>query len=202
MANIGQRIGLNRRAALRTMTAGISAAASALWVAELTLLAEEQAAHAHLLALTPQGGAWTPTVLSAEQLATVGTLAELIIPTTDTPGARAALVDRYIDGVLRTAAANTRARFMDGLVWLDTRSHELFTASFRDATAPQQLELLTRLASTPSPEADTGVQFFTAMKAMTITGYYTTEIGLRQELGDSAVLMLPSYPGCTHPEHQ
>jgi hypothetical protein len=37
---------------------------------------------------------------------------------------------------------------------------------------------------------------------MTITGYYTTEIGLRQELGDSGVLMLPSYPGCTHPEHQ
>jgi hypothetical protein len=141
-------------------------------------------------------------VLSPEQLATVGTLVELIIPTTDTPGARAALVDRYIDGVLRTANPDTRTRFLEGLAWMDTRSTALFNTRFDAATPTQQTGLLTRLAAVPSSEAETGVQFFTALKSMTITGYYTTEIGLRQELGDSGVLMLPSYPGCTHPEHQ
>lgn len=194
--------GLNRRAALRTMAAGVGAAASALWVSELAVLAEEQAIHAHLLAAAPQGGTWTPAVLSPQQFETVGTLVELIIPTTDTPGARAALVDRYVDGVLRTAAPSTRTRFLEGLSWIDSRSKVLFTQPFVGATSAQQTDLLMRLAATPSSEAEAGVQFFTAIKSMTITGYYTTEIGLRQELGDSGVLMLPSYPGCTHPEHQ
>jgi hypothetical protein len=73
MASQKERTGVNRRAALRTMAAGVGAAASALWVAELAVLAEEQAVHAHLLAATPQGGSWTPAVLSPQQLETVGT---------------------------------------------------------------------------------------------------------------------------------
>lgn len=194
--------GVNRRTALRTMAAGMGAAASALWVSELALLAEEQALHAHVLAATPQGAAWTPAVLTPQQFQTVGTLVELIIPTTDTPGAKAALVDRYIDGVLRSASTTTRTRFLDGLAWVDARSQALFNAPFTGATPTQQTSLLTRLSAEPSTEVDAGTQFFEAIKAMTITGYYTTEIGLRQELGDPGVLVLPSYPGCQHPEHQ
>lgn len=202
MASPIEQGGVNRRAALRTMAAGVGAAASALWVSELALLAEEQAVHAHLLAATPQGATWTPAVLTPQQLETVGTIVELIIPTTDTPGAKAALVDRYIDGVLRTANTTTRTRFLDGLVWIDTRSQALFNAPFTGATAAQQTDLLTRLAAESSAEAEAGTQFFAAIKSMTITGYYTTEIGLRQELGDPGVLVLPAYPGCQHPEHQ
>lgn len=193
--------GINRRAALRSMVAGVGAAASALWVSELAVLAEEQAPHAHLLAVTPQNGTWAPKVLSSDQFDTVGVLVELIIPTTETPGAKAALVDRYIDGVLGTATERTRARFLDGLAWLDTRARQLFGSPFRTATAAQQTDLLTRLAAEPSAEAEAGVQFFAAIKSMTITGYYTTEIGLRQELEVPGTLMLPAYPGCQHPEH-
>lgn len=193
--------GINRRAALRSMVAGVGAAASALWVSELAVLAEEQAPHAHLLAVTPQNGTWAPKVLSSDQFDTVGVLVELIIPTTETPGAKAALVDRYIDGVLGTATERTRARFLDGLAWLDTRARQLFGSPFRTATGAQQTDLLTRLAAEPSAEAEAGVQFFAAIKSMTITGYYTTEIGLRQELEVPGTLMLPAYPGCQHPEH-
>lgn len=193
---------LDRRTALRAMAAGAGAAASALWVGELALLASERAAHAHLLAMTPQGGTWTPAILSPRQFETVGTLVELIIPTTDTPGAKTALVDRYVDGVLSTAPAATRQRFLDGLAWIDTRSGTLYRAAFSSATPEQQTDLLTRLAAEPSSEEQTGVEFFTAIKSMTISGYYTTEIGLIQELGNDRALMLPSFPGCTHPEHQ
>lgn len=202
MTPLNDAHGINRRLALRTLAAGAGAAASALWVSELSLLAEQQTVHAHLLATTPQAGTWSPSTLSAQQFESVGVLVELIIPTTDTPGAKAALVDRYIDGVLGTANPATRERFVAGLDWLDTRSTTLAGTTFRSATASQQISLLTRLAAEPSAEEATGVQFFAAIKAMTITGYYTTEIGLRQELGDSPVMMLPSYPGCTHPEHQ
>ena len=44
------------------------------------------------------------------------------------------------------------------------------------------------LSAAGSQEATPGVDFFTAIKSMTITGYYTTEIGLQQELGDDGVL--------------
>ena len=201
MSTQNERAGVDRRTALRTMAAGVGAAASAWWVSELALLAETQAPHAHLLAVAPQGGTWTPSILSTRQLETVGTLVELIIPTTETPGAKTALVDRYIDGVLSTANAEVRTRFLDGLTWLDGRSQALFGAPFTGATAEQQVDLLTRLSAGASTEAPQGIDFFTAIKTMTITGYYTTEIGLRQELEDPGVLMLPSYPGCQHPEH-
>lgn len=193
--------GVNRRQALRSMAAGVGAAATALWVSDLALLAQQHGTHAHLLAVAPQGGTWAPAVLSTEQLRTVGTLVELIIPTTDTPGARAALVDRYVDGILSTASASTRNAFMTGLTWIDVRSRELYKVGFSDATVEQQTDLLTRLsAGTPTEDA-AGVQFFSAIKSMTISGYYSSEIGLKQELGNDGVLFLPSYPGCTHPEH-
>lgn len=201
MAPIRKETTVNRRQALRSMAAGVGVAASALWVTDLLLLAEQHGTHAHLLAVTPQGGVWNPAVLSAQQLQTVGTLVELIIPTTDTPGARAALVDRYVDGVLSTASPATRSRFLDGLAWLETRSRTLYKTGFTDAGGPQQIDLLTRLAADNPTEEAAGVQFFSAIKSMTISGYYSSQIGLMQELGNDGVLMLPSYPGCTHPEH-
>jgi hypothetical protein len=51
-------------------------------------------------------------------------------------------------------------------------------------------------------EAPAGVEFFLAIKSMTISGYYSTDIGLRQELRDPGVLMSAAFDGCTHPEHQ
>jgi hypothetical protein len=131
-------------------------------------------------------------------------LSELIIPETETPGARAALVDRFIDEVLKDATATDRKRFIDGLAWLDRRSRTLFARNFVSSTTAQQTELLTRLspAEGVSPEAVTGIAFFQAIKSMTITGYYTTEIGLQQELGDDGRLVLATFEGCTHPEHQ
>src|SRR5690606_12227406 len=104
--------GVDRRTALRRMA---GAAASALWVSEIVALAESEAATAHLLAATPQGGTWTPSVLSAEQFETVSQLVELIIPATETPGAKDALVDRYVDGVLESAPPNMRGEFTAGL---------------------------------------------------------------------------------------
>jgi len=35
-----------------------------------------------------------------------------------------------------------------------------------------------------------------------ITGYYTSEIGLEQELGDDGQVFLAEFPGCQHPQHK
>ena len=113
-------------------------------------------------------------------------------------------MDRYIDGVLATSALPDRTRLLDGLAWLDRRSQSLFQRDFVDATANQQTDLLTRLSAEGAArqEEAAGVELFTAMKTLTIAGYYSTEIGLRQELGDDGRMMLARFEGCTHPEHQ
>jgi len=195
---------LNRRRALgRLATGGLGVAASGLWVNALSALAREQGPHAHAAAAQAvTGGKWTPKILNPHQLATVSTLSELIIPETETPGAKAALVDRFIDEILSKAEPADRQRFQQGLSWLDSRSRTLFGKDFVSATVEQQTELLSKLAPPASREASTGVNFFTAIKSMTITGYYTTEIGLHQELGDDGVLAQATFEGCTHPEHQ
>jgi hypothetical protein len=60
---------------------------------------------------------------------------------------------------------------------------------------------LTGERTAPADDAP-GVAFFRAIKSMTIAGYYTTEIGLRQELGDDGRMALGAFEGCTHSEHQ
>jgi hypothetical protein len=199
------REGLNRREALRTLATGIGVTASVAWINNLRQLAEAHSLQARQ-GLPAQTGAapWTAEVLSPGQLATVAAAAELIIPTTETPGAKAALVDRYIDAVLAAADRPDRDRFLEGLAWLDAKSRAAVGRDFAAGTTADQISLLTPL-STGNPqgrEDAIGVEFFTAIKALTIAGYYSTEIGLRQELGDDGRLMLAVFEGCTHPEHR
>ena len=193
----------DRRDALRTLTAGaIGTAAAGTWVDVLSALAQ---IHAH----TPAGAAvrqtadWKPQVLTPQQNAAVVVLTELIIPETDTPGAKGAGVNRFIDQVLHEAGAGERERFVRGLAWMDERSRSLFGSEFATAEPAQQNELLTRLADEDSraEEDQTGVEFFRAIKSIAISGYYTTEIGLRQELGDDGRLAMTEFAGCEHPEH-
>jgi glucoside 3-dehydrogenase (cytochrome c) hitch-hiker subunit len=195
---------LNRRQALRTLATGaIGAATSSFWVESLSALARQQA-HAHAADAVIALQEWTPRVLSARQNEAVVVLTELIIPQTDTPGAKAARVNRFVDAVLNDARPADRDTFLRGLAWIDERSRALFGRDFLAATAAEQTALLTRLTNEGNPDGEDriGIEFVQAIKSMTINGYYTTEIGLRQELGDDGRLFLGQFPGCTHPEHQ
>jgi hypothetical protein len=60
-------------------------------------------------------------VLTPRQNDAVIALTELIIPATDTPGAKAALVNRFVDHVLSTADTKESSEFIRGLAWLDDR---------------------------------------------------------------------------------
>jgi hypothetical protein len=198
---------ISRRHALRGIAASAGATASGLWLDRLTLLAQNPALHTHAaIAGTVQAAAapFVPKALSPAQLETVATLAELIIPTTDTPGARAALVDRFVDNVLANATPTDKDRFLVGLAWMDTRSTALYGKAFTAVTPEQQTELLTKLAAPGghAPDDAPGAAFFTAIKGMTISGYYSTKIGLEQELGDNGQLFTAVFEGCTHKEHQ
>jgi hypothetical protein len=194
----------NRRTALRTLAAGaVGAATSSVWVESLSALASQQA-HTHAAQAAIAAPKWVPRVLNAKQNEAVIALTELLIPETDTPGAKAARVNRFIDTVLQKAPPTDRDAFLRGLAWMDERSQTLFKKDFVSASAADQTALLTTLSNDKNDAAEdrVGVQFFRAIKSMTIDGYYTSEIGLRQELGDSGELFLAQFAGCDHPEHQ
>ena len=71
--------------------------------------------------------------------------------------------------------------------------------------AEQQVSLMTPLAdpNNHNPEDQKGVEFLEPMKDWTIFAYYTSKIGLEQELEYGGDEYDTDYPGaCTHPEHQ
>jgi glucoside 3-dehydrogenase (cytochrome c) hitch-hiker subunit len=152
-------------------------------------------------ALPQEEGPWKPRFLSATELESVASLAERIIPETETPGARSALVHQYVDFVLSEGAAADRDRFRTGLAWLDRRSGTLFGKPFAGLESGQQDELLTRLSQSPSSEEPAGVAFFGEARRLSIDGYYRSEAGMTQELGFEGRTFLAEFKGCTHPEH-
>ncbi|HEY3129606.1 MAG TPA: gluconate 2-dehydrogenase subunit 3 family protein [Acidobacteriota bacterium] len=196
----------NRREAIRKLAlGGLGVASVPLWAQKLNDLALAHATrHTHQATATQAEAAWTPKFLDPHQNETVIVLSELIIPQTDTAGAKAAKVNEFIDTVLVDAEPGEQKNFARGLRWIDARSNELFGSNFIKTVPEQQTALLTILSSgqNKSLSDQVGVEFFGVIKSMTITGYYTSEVGMKEELGDDGNLFFDDYPGCTHPEHK
>ncbi|HYU29283.1 MAG TPA: gluconate 2-dehydrogenase subunit 3 family protein [Gemmatimonadales bacterium] len=124
--------------------------------------------------------------LSPHQSETVATIAELIIPKTDTPGARDAGVPAFIDVMLADwGDEEHRQTFTAGLANVDERSRALFVKDFIACSPEQQTQILTdldaELARLRDTKADTSKNFFQGMKWLTLTGYYTSEVGATTE---------------------
>lgn len=152
---------------------------------------------------TPQES-WKPLVLSSHQNETVAVISELIVPETDTPGARAAKVNEFIDFTLSREDNATREAFLRGLEWMDQKSNALYGASFIRTSTEQQIALLQRISDTTadtSSDERAGQEFFKDMKDRTIAGYYTSEIGLVQELEFQGNTFLSEFQGCQHQDH-
>jgi hypothetical protein len=132
--------------------------------------------------------------LDPHQDATVTIISELIIPQTDTPGAKAARVNEFIDLILTEwYDEEEKSIFMTGLTDVDARARELFSKDFVDCGAKSQTEILQALddelaATRAEPEPRRRRRrapernFFFMIKQLTLVGYYTSQIGFEQEL--------------------
>src|SRR5437660_10472607 len=123
---------MDRREALRVL-----GAATAVPLVSRELLALGRDAHARWRA-RPEF-----RVLDADQQALVTTLTDLIIPETDTPGAKAARVDQFIDVMLADwYDPADRQRFLDGLADVDARSTPATGQPLIASTPPQHTRAL------------------------------------------------------------
>lgn len=126
--------------------------------------------------------------LDREQAETVATIAEAIIPETDTPGARAAGVPEFIDLIVAEwYGADERERFFEGLAGVDARSRTTFGGTFTSLAEEERRAVLRGLdaevsALREAEEIDPDDHFFAQMKWLTVYGYYTSEVGVNEEL--------------------
>jgi gluconate 2-dehydrogenase gamma chain len=133
---------------------------------------------------------------------TVDVLSEIIIPADDrSPGAKAAKVADYIDFVLSESPAAAKQAWTEGLTALDDASTAQFGKPFAAATPEQQVALLTDASKNEFNATTPLERFFSEVKGRTIHGYYTSEIGIHQELKYKGNQFLPEFVGCDHPEH-
>ena len=130
--------------------------------------------------------AWTPRALTTKQVDLLGTLVDLIIPNTDTPGAKEAGVPVFIDKLLHDwVDSEDRVRFQAGLAAIDEETQRTHGVAFREAMPEQQNAILTRLdreAIQAREEDADPLPFFATLKEWTLVGYYTSEIGATREL--------------------
>ncbi|MDA0683657.1 MAG: gluconate 2-dehydrogenase subunit 3 family protein [Bacteroidetes bacterium] len=158
---------MDRRTALSRITLLFGAAASASTVSAILAGCS-----------TPSVDGFSPRVLSSSELDLLGRLSNLVIPDTDTPGALAAGVPRFIDTLLAEYLLDT-----------DAQSFKQNLATWAESTGASSLsdnELLALVTNlderTYSGSDDTQKPFWGDLKMWTVFGYYTSEIGMTQEL--------------------
>ncbi len=122
--------------------------------------------------------------LTQAEFALLDELSEMIIPADDhSPGARAAKVAEFIDARLAEAwEPKDRTDWRSGLALVDRLSQDSNKLPFMKASPEQRLTVLTRMAQNESNPQKPEEKFFKELKSRVVQAYYTTEIGIKQEL--------------------
>jgi len=142
---------------------------------------------------------WKPEFLNPQQAAIVTAVAEIIIPRTDTPGAKDVGVPAFIDGILKDVYAEAdQKRFLDGLEAFNKQAKDVQGDDFLDLDEPDQ-EAFVREVHDAAVAAERGPNppprpFILMMKELTMLGFFTSEAGATQVLQYAPVP--GSYKGC------
>ena len=122
--------------------------------------------------------------LTPYELGTIAILCDLILPSTEEVGSASdAGVPEFVEFIVKDIPTH-QLKIRGGLMWLDNRSNALFNLTFDKLNLDQQKSILDEIAypDKATPEVSQGVEFFSHLRNLTLTGYYTSEIGIK-ELG-------------------
>lgn len=120
------------------------------------------------------------TFFTAHEMATITVLADIIMPKDAVSGsASEAKVPDFIEFIAKDMPYH-QTPLRGGLRWLDMQSFKLFDKAFADCDAKQQIALVDQIAypEKAKPAMKQGVAFFTMMRNLTTTGFYTSEMGV------------------------
>ena len=129
------------------------------------------------------------------EMETIAVLSDIIIPRDHISGsATDAKVPDFIEFITKDKP-DLQTPMRGGLLWLDIESSKRFGKAFIDCSAKQQLQIVDDIAypeieykdekgnkvkkGKVKPGMQQGVSFFSLMRNLTATGFYTSEIGVK-----------------------
>jgi gluconate 2-dehydrogenase gamma chain len=186
---------LNRRNALKILSAAPVAAAFAL--------TEAEAQEAHHLAQAARkaarqtGTAFKPKFFTSHEYETVRVLVDMIIPRDERSGsATDAGVPEFMDFTMIDQPARQVA-MRGGLAWLDLECQRRFDKTFLACDGTQRAAVLDEIARyQPATGATShGVAFFRDFRDLTASGFWTSKMGI-QDLGYMGNTFVPVWNGC------
>ena len=132
-----------------------------------------------------------------EEFALLDELSEMIIPTdAQSPGARAAKVAAFIDGGLAEAwDEKDRTDWRAGLALVDRLASETNGQPFLKSSGAERLGVLTRMAQNEASPQKPEEVFFKELKSRVVHAYYTSEIGIKQDMEYKGNTYLPEFVG-------
>ncbi len=189
---------LNRRKALQVLGAA-PALAGIAWTD-----AEAQQAHQHAQQARRSAAAakavYKPKYFTPHEYATVTAFANLIIPKDERSGSASdAGVPEFIDYMM-VDQPQRQLLMRGGIRWVDSECRKRYGQPFVKCTAAQQTELCDALAypAKARPEHSHGVRFFTAMRDLSATGFFTSRIGI-DDLEYKGNTFVPTWTGAPKP---
>lgn len=118
---------------------------------------------------------------SEHEMATITLLGDIIIPKDDVSGSASdARVPEFIDFIVRDMPQH-QTPMRGGLRWVDMYCLRTYEKSFKDCSKEQQIELVDQIAYPEKAKVSMrqGVAFFSLMRNLTLSGFYTSEIGVK-----------------------
>jgi hypothetical protein len=138
-----------------------------------------------------------PLFFTRDEFAMLDTLTELIVPADDhSPGARVAGVAAYIDrSVAEAFMADEKDSWRKGLAVVNELSRSMNDKSFNKATHQQQVAVLTKMAQNEKDPKTPAEKFFTQLKQTTAFTYYSSSVGIHQDMNYKGNVLLPQFVG-------
>lgn len=115
------------------------------------------------------------------EMATIAVLADIIIPKDNVSGsATEAGVPAFIEFIVKDMPSH-QLPMRGGLKWTDMYCLKKYNKPFTDCTKEQQMELVDQIAypNKAPKNLHQGVSFFSLMRNLTATGFYTSQIGVK-----------------------
>lgn len=139
---------------------------------------------------------YTPTFFNEDQARAIETLAEIIIPKTDTPGAKDAGVPGFIDALVKDVySKEQQEKFLNGLTDFNEDARKIYNHGFVDCSAQEQAAHFKKHHDKAIAEGGSGGStgwwntgggedqpFLLKIKELTILGFFTSEPGATQVL--------------------
>jgi hypothetical protein len=134
---------------------------------------------------------------SKDEFAMLDELTEMIIPADDhSPGARAAEVATYLDARLAESVEEEfKQRWHEGLKRIDALSHQMHGKRFLEAVPGERVATLSHIAANEKNPQAREDHFFVLLKFSTADAYYSSKIGIHQEMEYKGNVLLPEFAG-------